>query len=781
MKSPQFIAIAVITLALCIGSTVPAHACQSNVSANGSFTGSWTPACTSAHRSGRYARYYTFTVSGTVSFQADLTSSTDAYLLLLSGSGSGGSVIAENDDGGGNNNSRITRTLSPGTYTMEATTFSSGATGSFTLTLQAAGSGGSGCQFAVNANSVSSGLWTSGCTSAHRSGRYAKYYTFTVSETVSFQADLTSSTDAYLLLLSGSGSGGSVITENDDGAGNNNSRITRTLSPGTYTMEATTFNSGATGSFTMTLQAAGNGGGNCQFAVGANSISSGSWTSGCTSAHRSGRYAKYYTFTVSSTVSFQADLTSSTDAYLLLLSGSGSGGSVIAENDDGGGNNNSRITRTLSPGTYTMEATTFSSGATGSFTLTLQAAGSGGGSSCTSSLSLNTTTPGSWSSACQSAHRAGSYARYYTFSLSATTALDAALSSTAADAYLYLLQGTGSSGSVLAQNDDGAGNNNSRIQMTLQPGSYTLEATTYSSGQSGSFSISAGAGSSGTKTWVFLVHGLRQSSSAMDSLRQTLSSADFGIDTNRFQIDSGFNWSECANNPNCGTNCLVSDGGRALARYINSRNPTGPIVLIGYSLGGLISRDMILNNYESVLNNRPVAALITLGTPHVGYPFCEIDVTEVCPLLAVEMASQFRVNQATNSVIVSTYLFNMIPRWGSDSFTRAPQHWLAAAGTFCSNDRFCEWNDIDSSVDQGCPDNDAASDGVVCKRSALYQIDGGNLPTETWMDSNYAHIDNFGSWAVMCGNLLGNHHNLFNPPGEGTLVTTIRELINGLR
>ena len=67
--------------------------------------------------------------------QIDLQSSTDTYLYLLSGSGMNGSVITSDDDGGTGLNSRITRSLSAGTYTIEATTYSSGATGSFTLSL----------------------------------------------------------------------------------------------------------------------------------------------------------------------------------------------------------------------------------------------------------------------------------------------------------------------------------------------------------------------------------------------------------------------------------------------------------------------------------------------------------------------------------------------------------------------------------------------------------------------------------------------------------------------
>ena len=49
-----------------------------------------------------------------------------------------------------------------------------------------------------------------------------------------------------------------MLTRNDDSDGLN-SRISRSLSAGTYTIEATTYSTGATGSFTLTLQANGGG------------------------------------------------------------------------------------------------------------------------------------------------------------------------------------------------------------------------------------------------------------------------------------------------------------------------------------------------------------------------------------------------------------------------------------------------------------------------------------------------------------------------------------------
>ena len=55
------------------------------------------------------------------------------------GSGTGSGLVEENDDIGRDNlNSRIETALAAGTYTIEATTYSSFATGSFTLTFSAA-------------------------------------------------------------------------------------------------------------------------------------------------------------------------------------------------------------------------------------------------------------------------------------------------------------------------------------------------------------------------------------------------------------------------------------------------------------------------------------------------------------------------------------------------------------------------------------------------------------------------------------------------------------------
>ena len=96
--------------------------------------GSWVRGCESTHRPRSYARYYSFVLTRAAEVGISLTASSNTYLFLLAGRGTSGRVLASNDDiGAGELNSRIVTRLSAGTYTVEATTFGAGLTGSFTL------------------------------------------------------------------------------------------------------------------------------------------------------------------------------------------------------------------------------------------------------------------------------------------------------------------------------------------------------------------------------------------------------------------------------------------------------------------------------------------------------------------------------------------------------------------------------------------------------------------------------------------------------------------------
>ena len=102
------------------------------------------------------------------------------------------------------------------------------------------------------------------------------------------------------------------------------------------------------------------------------SSQSGSWSnSGGRSSTSSGN--PRYTLTVSSGGYVTINLTSSSvDTFLYLLSGS----YVLEYNDDGLDGRNSSITRYMSAGTYTIVAATYSSGESGSFTLSVSGSSS---------------------------------------------------------------------------------------------------------------------------------------------------------------------------------------------------------------------------------------------------------------------------------------------------------------------------------------------------------------------------------------------------------------------
>ena len=237
---------------------------------------------------------------------------------------------------------------------------------------------------ALTAAVTRNGTWTGDCASTHQSGRYARFYSFTLNQQTEVEINLTSAQDTYLYLLRGADANGTVVTDNDDiESGNTNSRITRTLSAGTYTIEATTYSEGVTGDFTLSIVPTGVTAplpaDACEYVLTAGAATappggaiSGQWTGDCASTNQAGSYARYYIFTLASDSDMTITLESSVDTFLYLLEGAGTGGTVIAKNDDvATGNTNSQIREFLSAGTYTIEATTHKEAITGEFTLTV--------------------------------------------------------------------------------------------------------------------------------------------------------------------------------------------------------------------------------------------------------------------------------------------------------------------------------------------------------------------------------------------------------------------------
>ena len=248
------------------------------------------------------------------------------------------------------------------------------------------------CVQTLDGNGAVSGSWTGDCLSESTptgptdpppGTRYARFYSFSLTEQADVTITLESETDPYLFLLD---SDGVVLSENDDistNGGNYNSQIRQTLAAGDYTIEATTYSREATGDFTLTLsgmpaaeeaqptptQTPSPSADECVSTL-TTETSGGSWTDECSSRNREDSYARFYSFTLVERSDLTVTLESGTDPYIFLLDGDGD---VVAENDDIdtiGGNFNSRIEMTLDAGDYTIEATTYSAEATGEFTLT---------------------------------------------------------------------------------------------------------------------------------------------------------------------------------------------------------------------------------------------------------------------------------------------------------------------------------------------------------------------------------------------------------------------------
>jgi triacylglycerol lipase len=101
---------------------------------------------------------------------------------------------------------------------------------------------------------------------------------------------------------------------------------------------------------------------------------------------------------------------------------------------------------------------------------------------------------------------------------------------------------------------------------------------------------------------IILVHGLYHNVSAWTLYRRRLKAAGF---TNIYVMGYS-SWNQTFDQ-------LLKNLGQLLAE-VRERFPDQPPILIGHSLGGLLSRALV----QSVESSAKIAGVITLGTPHQG-------------------------------------------------------------------------------------------------------------------------------------------------------------------
>ncbi len=380
---------------------------------------------------------------------------------------------------------------------------------------------GAGCWQRITIEQVETGYWdASHCSSLVRPGSASRYYTFNLPERSEIRIRLESEVDPYLYLWRGEARDGRHLHENDDHEGDRTvSLIEEPLGAGTYTIEATTYGAGESGSFRLSISGAGgedgvtpgtdletDAGDGCVQTVSSDGIFDGQWMQGCESRERRGSYSNYYSFTLAQESQVRIRLESTTDPYLSLRRGVSRSGVAIAFNDDvePGVDTNSQLDVRLATGTYTIEATTYHADSAGSFRLTISGFSGESGTSpwtdpetgvgmeylCGDTITSDGAISGKWTSGCQSQVIGRGFARYSTFSLNQQSQVTIDLESTL-DPYLYLRRGTARSNGFLHENDDVEPrvDTDSRIVATLAAGAYTIEATTYYAGQTGNFTL----------------------------------------------------------------------------------------------------------------------------------------------------------------------------------------------------------------------------------------------------------------------------------------------------
>ena len=214
--------------------------CVTALTGDGIVTGEWTDQCDSVGRSGRYARFFTFSLDVQTTVRIDLESSWDTYLFLRDGLGRDGQELHKNDDGGNGYNSRISESLASGDYTIEATTFGPSKTGAFTLKI--AGLPDQAPPAASPEVSVAAGsdITEGGDAIFTISASPTPAAPLSMGVNITQSGDFGVTTGAQTISIPTSGSYTLTVSTNDDSLNEANGSVTATVNTGTgYTVSKT--------------------------------------------------------------------------------------------------------------------------------------------------------------------------------------------------------------------------------------------------------------------------------------------------------------------------------------------------------------------------------------------------------------------------------------------------------------------------------------------------------------------------------------------------------------
>lgn len=400
-----------------------------------------------------------------------------------------GNFSAQDDDSGEGLNAALEVTLpANGEYRIVATTFGAGVTGNYTLRVTEARP--------VQASAIRIGQTVSGSLAASdsrgASGQYQDVYAFTgrAGQTLRINLDSPSGMDTLVRVTGPNG-----FSQQDDDSGDLlNAQLDITLpANGEYRVIATTYSANVTGDYTLRV-AELDPRMNAATAAATGSIRVGQTINGALRAgdptRSSGQYADAYTFEGQQGQTVEIRLSAQTYDPFLSISGPGN---FQADNDDDVESNeplrNSRLVVTLpQTGQYRIQATSFATGSTGDYRLSVAQASGGGATQGSSgqALSFGEVARGRLQQG-DGQLRSGEFADAFRFLGQAGQRVAIEMRSSELDAYIIMRSPEGTQ----TDNDDFEGlGTNSRIEMTLaETGEYHVFATTFRPGESGAYEI----------------------------------------------------------------------------------------------------------------------------------------------------------------------------------------------------------------------------------------------------------------------------------------------------
>jgi hypothetical protein len=197
--------------------------------------------------SGAYIDFYSTTIGGANALGFIQTSTAiDTYLYVVTASGV---LIAENDDFTGTN-SAIKALLPAGSYRLGASSFETGAVGSYAVSSATLSAAVVNCEdvFIVRGVSTTQDVTTTDCFDGTYYGD--SYWIYLQSGQAVTIRHASSAFDAYLELFD---EADVLVASNDDATGNDSEIVFTASATGYYRIFASTFDAGATGSYTLSI------------------------------------------------------------------------------------------------------------------------------------------------------------------------------------------------------------------------------------------------------------------------------------------------------------------------------------------------------------------------------------------------------------------------------------------------------------------------------------------------------------------------------------------------